>query len=123
MVNETFPVTFTCTATGIPPPTIEWMREGEMLTNTSLGSRLTLGDASVTDTPGNVSEVTRMLTISNAMDDDSENYTCEANNDAEGGKDSEEFELLVQSESACLVVPILSCVFIFSYHALQCCKV
>ena len=98
VVNETNSVTFSCSADGIPPPDIDWLRGEEPVTNTSLSSRLTFSNASVLVNPGNVSNVIRALTIRNAMDGDRGTYTCRATNDGEGGVDSEEFQLFVQSE-------------------------
>ena len=97
IVNETFPVTFFCTATGIPPPTIGWSRNVDpIVDDTVSGGRFQLTNRTVNMTRGVVSVVTRMLTISNTMDTDNGTYTCEANNDAVGGKDQEDFELYVQ---------------------------
>ena len=97
IVNETFPVTFTCTATGIPPPTIEWSRGNNfILDDIDSGGRFQLTNGTINMTRGVVSVVIRMLTISNTMVTDNGTYTCEANNDALGGKDQEDFELYVQ---------------------------
>ena len=97
IVNETFPVTFTCTATGIPAPNITWSRNSDLiLADTDSGGRFELTNRTINMTQGVVSVVTRMLTISNTMDTDNGTYTCEANNTAVGGKDQEDFELYVQ---------------------------
>ena len=101
IVNETFPVTFVCSATGIPPPTILWLR-GDLLLdpimNDTVNSRFLLSNAIVSMAPREVSTVTRMLTLNNAMDSDNGTYTCQANNTAVGGEDQEDFELFVQGE-------------------------
>ena len=79
-VNETDPVTFTCSATGIPPPEIFWMRNGVVL-NESVDSRISLSDPKTVPTPGgNISSVSRTLNISATMDNDSGLYTCVASN-------------------------------------------
>ena len=99
IVNETFPVTFTCTATGIPPPSIEWLMGDFLLdpnTNDSLSGRFQLGDPIVNITEGAVSVVMHMLTINSAIDSDNGTYACKANNSAVGGEDHENFELYVQ---------------------------
>lgn len=98
IVNETFSVTFNCTATGIPPSTIQWLRNNSILDVTANSSRFLLGNATVSETPGEVSMVTRMLTINNAMETDNGTYTCVANNSAMGGEVQEDFELYVQSK-------------------------
>ena len=98
IVNETFSVTFNCSATGIPPPTIQWLKNNSILNVTANSSRFLLGNATVSETPGEVSMVTRMLTINNAMETDNGTYTCVANNSAVSGEDQEDFELYVQSK-------------------------
>ena len=99
IVNETFPVTFTCTATGIPPPSIQWLRGDFLLDpniNDTLNSRFQLSNSTVNMTEGLESVVMRMLTINSAMDSDNGTYICRANNSAIDGEDEENFELYVQ---------------------------
>ena len=78
-VNENDPVTFTCSATGIPPPEITWIRSGVVL-DESVDLRISLSNpsdsATVPTTGGNISSVSRNLTINNTMDGDSDTYTC-----------------------------------------------
>ena len=59
-------VMFTCTATGIPLPTITWMDENIIL----MGSDMIINDTAIQST----------LTLSNLQDDDFDNYTCTATN-------------------------------------------
>ena len=95
-VNETKAVTFECSATGIPPPTITWYRDGVLLS----GNRVTLSNQTLMDFTRmdneNVQIATRMLTLENTDNCESGRYTCSATNTA--GEDLEQFELVVQSE-------------------------
>ena len=101
-VNMSDPVTFQCVATGIPPPSITWFRNGIEL-NSTVNSRVTL----YTHDPSKpvnfmeeemVYEVTRTLTLGMTEDGDSGGYECRASNDATQGMDTESFQLIVQSE-------------------------
>ena len=88
-VNETDTVTFECSATGIPPPTITWLRNGMELNDTT-NSRITVGDPVEMDLPRDndgetVSMVTRTLNLIHTTDRDSGMYTCMATNDADLG--------------------------------------
>ena len=79
IVNVTDPVTFECTATGIPPPSIQWFRDGVLLS-----SGVVLSEPSQTMVPapvgtGMIYQVERTLTfVTTASDTDT--YTCEASN-------------------------------------------
>ena len=93
-VNESEPVTFECTATGIPDPDIEFNLS-------SIASRVQVGGPS---TPIEVSrmsdgemvyQVTRTAVITSTVDSDSGVYECIATNDIPG-MDSVHFELIVQ---------------------------
>ena len=98
-VNEADTVTFECSATGIPPPTITWLRNGMEL-NTMTDSRVTVGDPMETDSERGdgetVSMVTRTLNLINTTDGDSGIYTCMTTNDANPNNDTETFEFIVQ---------------------------
>ena len=79
VINVTDPVTFECTATGIPPPTIQWFRDGVLLS-----SGVMLGEPSQTLVPapsgtGMNYQVERTLTFTTAATDTG-TYTCEASN-------------------------------------------
>ena len=95
-VNETDPVIFTCSATGIPPPEIAWMRNGVPFSN----SRITLSDPTIPELyltdGGNIYLVSRNLTLDNTMDTDSGTYTCVASNEnAVTPNVTQDFELFV----------------------------
>ena len=96
-VNETVTVTFECSATGIPAPTITWFRNGIELRN----NRTTFNDPISTDhmrtrDGETVWRVTRTLDLANTADTDSGMYMCRATNDAEFAEGM--FELIVQSK-------------------------
>jgi len=61
-------VTFTCTATGIPLPTITWMDEND--NSVLVGSDMIIDDITILST----------LTLSSLQNDDFDNYTCTATN-------------------------------------------
>ena len=89
---------FQCTATGIPAPEISWYRNGTVF----IDARVTLSEASVsmfaTD-GGDVYQVNRTLTLDSAMDSDSGQYTCVADNgNAVQPSVSQEFEVFVKSK-------------------------
>ena len=100
-VNETYPVTFTCSATGIPPPEITWMRNGAPFDQSNI--RVTLSDPTMPELlstgEGSIYFVSRNLTLDNTMDADSGTYTCVASNgNAVDPTDMQNFELFVRGE-------------------------
>jgi len=100
VVNESDPVIFMCSATGIPPPAITWMRNGVLL-DENVDSRVSLSNPSdpgaFPTTGGNIYLVSRNLTISNTRDNDSDTYTCVASNgNARSPSVTQDFELVVQ---------------------------
>ena len=115
VINVTDSVTFECTATGIPPPTIQWLRGGMLLTpegelgsgqslvsTGELNSRLMLGEPSqmMIPTPaGNIYQVERNLTF-NTNGSDTDTYTCMASNiNAVQPIATQNFTLFVQGRS------------------------
>ena len=97
-VDEGNSITFECTATGIPAPEITWLRNGMELNSTS-DPRITFETAStpmdiIRDDGETVQEVTRNMTLSNTVDEDSGSYVCMATNVAGSGSDT--FEVIVQ---------------------------
>ena len=100
VVNETDPVIFMCSATGIPPPEITWMRNGVVLDD-NVDPRISLSNPSDPEvfptTGGNIYLVSRNLTISNTRDNDSDTYTCVASNEnSRTPSVTQDFELVVQ---------------------------
>jgi len=101
-VNQTDPVVFMCSATGIPPPEITWMRNGVLL-NENLDPRISLSNPSDPEVfptaDGNIYFVSRNLTISNTRDSDSSTYTCVASNgNAVTPSVTQDFELFVNGK-------------------------
>ena len=92
---------FSCTATGIPAPSITWLRNGTELNSSD--PRVTFNDlsspVSVMNNDGEmVYRVTRTFMLSRSRDEDSGIYECTASNEATPGVDTMQFELIVQSE-------------------------
>ena len=93
IINVTDDIIFQCTATGVPPPDIQWYRGNDLLNSSN--DRITIGNLSVDESERNT--VTRELILSQtSLSDASNNYSCRATNAADGGLDSEVFELYVQ---------------------------
>ena len=77
-VNSSDPVTFQCTASGIPPPLITFYNSYGPLSS-DMDPRVILSDpiiGSVTIGQQTVSTTSRNLTINSTRDGDSGNYTC-----------------------------------------------
>ncbi len=103
-VNEENPVTFNCSASGIPAPTISWFRVDQSGSTTSItDARFSISPSQVdnnyelSDSRGTGFLVTSQLTVSTTQDEDSGQYQCQAENDV--GNITREFELIVQSKS------------------------
>ena len=84
-VNESNPVTFECVATGIPPPSIYWLKNGTLLTDfMDYSSRVTLSNHTdpeeVETLDGIIYSVSRTLTLNNTVNADSGTYACVADN-------------------------------------------
>ncbi len=77
-VDEGEIVTFTCTARGVPPPSITWYLEGELIMNTSRVMVVPLSEVSV-DEEG-YSSVTSMIIVSIILRSDTGICSCFANN-------------------------------------------
>ena len=89
------PVTFQCTATGIPIPSFTWYRNESSLVPSS-DPRITVGSPSQQLLSSGLYQVVQTLTIDNTTDNDSGNYSCVG--DSIAGTDTEVFELIVQSK-------------------------
>ena len=100
VVNVTDPVTFVCTATGIPSPTIQWFRDGVLLS-----SGVVLSEPSQTMVPatmgtGMIYQVERTLPL-NTTASDTDTYTCEASNvNVVQSTATQNFTLFVQGKLA-----------------------
>ena len=105
-IDEGLTVTFECSASGIPAPTITWFRlVGNMSTelNKDIDNRVSISDPPTVDDSyeppdgrGTVFLVTSQLTLSQSNDNDSGMYSCQAGN--EFGNATREFELIVQGK-------------------------
>ena len=110
VVNETDPVIFMCSATGIPPPEITWMRNGVLLDD-NVDPRISLSNPSDPEAfptaDGNIYSVSRNLILSNTRDNDSDTYTCAASNgNARTPSVTRDFELVVQGMCRLLLFPV-----------------
>ncbi len=112
-VNEDDPVTFNCSASGIPAPRISWFRvyRNESATNIN-DTRFSISQSQVDDNyelpdgRGTGFLVTSQLAISITQDEDSGQYQCLAENDV--GNTTREFELVVQSKYSPLMAVYLT---------------
>ena len=99
-MNQFDPVVFECNATGIPPPFIEWYRNGVLL-NAAFDPRISLSIPIVIPpvTRDSVFNVYRTLTLSTTTDDDTGTYTCLAGNGiVQMPNVTQNFELLVRGK-------------------------
>ena len=120
-VNRTDDITIPCSARGIPPPSIRFLRSGVELNRTGgesgvrvdLASRVQLGDESSSAfVDDGTFMVSRMLTIFNVAEEDAGNFTCETSSTIPelvlSPSDSSVFEVVVQSKCLCFV-PSVHC--------------
>ena len=112
-VNRSDDIAIQCSARGIPPPSIRFLRrdvelnrtggESGVGVGTDLASRVQLGDESSSVFMDDATfMVSQMLTIFNVAEEDAGNFTCETSSTiSELGlspSDSRTFELIVQSK-------------------------
>ena len=93
-INEKKDITFICTATGTPVPSISFWREGHVLNYTggesatlgkALADRVMLGNEIVSlNSSTHLHVVTQSLTLFNAVDTDSGHYLCLSSADIPG---------------------------------------
>ena len=101
IVNEFQPIAFVCQATGIPAPTINWYRNGILFDEAS-NNRVSIATPGVSppEGPNDVFSVLRTLTFESTRDDDSDTYTCVADNgNRRMPNDTLDFELFVNGRS------------------------
>ena len=103
IANVTESVTFFCDATGIPPPSIQWLRGGTLLdgnATSGLNSRVVLSEPMqglfTIDGQGDVFLVERTITVDAVALEDDGTFTCSATNVAD--TDSQDFQLFVQGQ-------------------------
>jgi len=120
-VNKTDDISFICSARGIPPPSIRFLRGGVELNRTGgesgaggdLASRVQLADesSSVYMDDGTFM-VSRMLTIFDVIEEDGGTFTCEASSTIPelslSLTNSSAFELAVQSKHYSFFFPTFS---------------
>ena len=125
-VNKSEDISITCSARGIPPPSIRFLRGGVELNRTGgesgigtdLASRVQLGEesSSVFMNDGTFM-VSRMLTIFNVAEEDAGSFTCEASSTipelAFSLSDNSVFELVVQSKFLCALLLFVLATFTF----------
>ena len=72
--NETYPIIFSCQATGEPVPSISWYFKGSMIV-VSDTSKYKISNTTIKKTT-----IGSLLTISNVQSSDVGTYTCQAEN-------------------------------------------
>ena len=103
IANVTESVTFFCNATGIPPPSIQWMRSGTLLdgnATSGLNSRAVPSEPMqglfTIEGEGDMFLVERTITLNAVAQEDDGTFTCNAMNVAD--TDSQDFQLFVQGQ-------------------------
>ena len=100
LVNETADTSLSCTARGVPAPTITWSHDGVNLLGTE--NRITVSSPmESTDNSTGYIDVTSTLTVTNSMRSDANNYTCVSSNTVQGAtrQDQRTFTLTVNCKS------------------------
>ena len=93
ITNEGDPVTFRCSATGVPSTSFEWFNQSTLITGNN--SRITISTISSSLLASTqLYQVIQELTIIGTNDYDSDGYYCAATNLA--GSDNASIDLIVQ---------------------------
>ena len=107
VVNVTDPVAFECIASGIPPPTIQWYRDGMLLSSRVMLSEPSQTLVSAPMGTGMIYQVERTLTFTTASNN-TDTYTCEASNINEVQPTvTQNFTLFVQGELGIWTIRVL----------------
>ena len=91
-VNETYPVSFVCTARGFPAVDITWWHQNTQLVDSD--PRLSIQSVTVEGDNG-IFNTTSTLTVSSVDRSDAGNYTCVASNTVFGSPASEMQQLML----------------------------
>ena len=99
-VIETADISLSCTARGVPAPTITWSRDGVNLSGTENRITISFPMESTNDSTGFIN-VTSTLTVTDSMRSDANNYTCVASNTVQNSTQQDErtFTLTVNCKS------------------------
>ena len=121
-MNVTNEALFSCAATGLPAPAIDWQLDGTSVADIpELSPRLSFSNTTmITElTPnGTIYRSERTLIISNTMGVDTNDYTCIATVIEIPAEDTVDFELFVQGESHTCHFSILHTQSCYSMHTL-----
>ena len=111
-VNASDPVTFQCTASGIPPPLITFSK-GYGPLSSAVDPRVSISapiTGSIVIGEQTVSTVSTSLTINSTVDGDSGNYTCVASNQGVAMLYSNQtFQLVVQCKVVSISLDVKTC--------------
>ena len=100
-------ISFICVANAKPQATIQWMKNGNLLSNstTMIISSITMGNCSITDSPDQCM-TSSTLRIFNTQPSDSGVYTCNATNEA--GYVGENATLTVNGMHKCITASYIA---------------
>ena len=110
-VNEFSPVSFQCSAIGIPIPSITWYRNNIISNETD--SRISIKRTEPNPLSSLVFETNQTLTITGVQDNDTDVYSCMASSDI--ANDSTTFDLIVHCKYAFMTI-LLNYIIICRCH-------